>query len=221
MHRWRAVPVALCVALLIQWLGATPASATTASSRSILLALPVTAEVGASTYQRSYFKLWVDADHDCQNTRAEVLIAETRAPVTFTTSYHCTVKTGRWFSPYDNATWTLASDVDIDHLVPLAEAWKSGARLWSAWNRERYANDLGFYATLIAVTDNVNQAKGDRDPSQWLPPVTAYRCQYAMNWVQVKYRWRLSVNQAERNTLSAILSGTCGSKIITVPPRAI
>jgi hypothetical protein len=75
MHRWRAVSVALCVALLVQLQWASPAGATSASSRSILLALPVTPEVGASTYLRSYFKLWIDADHDCQDTRAEVLIA--------------------------------------------------------------------------------------------------------------------------------------------------
>ena len=60
--------------------------------------------------------------------------------------------TGRLYSYYDGATWTKASDVDIDHMVPLKEAWESCARLWSVTNRTRYANDLGFYATLIAVT---------------------------------------------------------------------
>jgi hypothetical protein len=106
-------------------------------------------------------------------------------------------------------------------MVPLKEAWESGARARSVSNRTRYANDLGFPATLIAVTDHVNQAKGDRGPAGWLPPRTAARCTYATQWVQVKYRWRLSINPAERSRLSSILSGSCGSRATAVPARAI
>ena len=212
--------MALSVALLVQGLLATPAGAATATARSILLAIPVAYEGGSSTYQRSYFTHWIDADHDCQDTRAEVLIAESLSPITYTSSNRCYVSKGRWYSQYDGATWTLASDVDIDHMVPLKEAWESGARGWSSTDRTRYANDLGFYASLIAVTDNVNQSKGDRDPADWMPPLASDRCQYAMNWVQVKYRWRLTINPAERTTLSTLLSGTCGAKVISVPARA-
>jgi Protein of unknown function (DUF1524) len=151
----------------------------------------------------------------------EVLIAESKVTPRYTTSRHCTVATGTWYSYYDGATWTKASDVDIDHMVPLKEAWVSGARLWSVNNRTRYANDLSFPTSLVAVTDNVNQSKGDKDPAEWLPPRTAARCTYAIQWVQVKYRWRLSINPAERTKLSSILSGTCGSRAATVPARAI
>ena len=105
--------------------------------------------------------------------------------------------------------------------IPLKEAWKSGARLWSAGNRTRYANDLGFSAALIVVTDHVNQAKGDRDPAGWLPPRTAARCTYATQWVPLKCRWRLSIDPAERSRLSSILSGSCGAHATTVPTRAI
>ena len=79
-------------------------------------------------YDRTLFRHWIDADGDCQTTRAEVLIAETLAPVTFTTTGNCTVATGQWFSYYDGITETVASNIDIDHMVPLAEAWDSGAR---------------------------------------------------------------------------------------------
>ena len=99
--------------------------------------------------------------------------------------------------------------------------WGSGARLWSVNNRTRYANDLGFAASLVAVTDNVNQSKGDKDPAEWLPSRTAARCTYAIQWVQVKYRWRLSINPAERSRLSSILSGSCGSRTTPLPARAI
>jgi putative cell wall-binding protein len=198
---------------------APPAAANTA--RSILLKLTVGAERGSTTYLRTNFKLWIDANGDCQNTRAEVLIAESKVTPTFTTTSHCTVATGKWYSYYDGATWTLASDVDIDHMVPLKEAWESGARLWSVNNRTLYANDLGFAASLVAVTDNVNSSKGDSDPAAWLPPLTTAQCTYATQWVQVKYRWRLSIDSAEYSALSSILSGSCGARAATVPARAI
>ena len=95
---------------------------------------------------------------------------------------------GRWFSYYDRVSWTLAADVDIDHMVPLAEAWDSGARSWTTARRQAYANDLGDRRSLVAVTDNVNQAKGDQDPAAWLPQSPS--CRYVREWVAVKIRWR-------------------------------
>jgi hypothetical protein len=163
---------------------------------------------------------WRDADGDCQNTPAEVLISESRVAVTYTSSSHCTVRTGRWYSWYDGTTWTQASDVDIDDVVALKEAWDSGAKSWSATDRSRFHNDLGYAWTLDAVTDNVNSAKGDSDPAQWLPPLTSARCTYAIHWVAIKYRWRLSVDSTEKAKLSSILSGTCGARTLTIPPRA-
>ena len=149
--------------------------------RQLVAALPVRAENGAS-YSRDYFKHWTDANGDCQDTRAEVLIAESRVAPTYTSSRRCTVARGRWISPWDLATWTYPSDVDIDHVVALKEAWDSGARAWGPINRERFANDLGHPWTLEAVTDNVNQSKSDRDPSQWLPPNASVRCSYVAKW---------------------------------------
>ena len=212
--------IAVLMVGLIPVLAAEPASATTITARSMLFKLSVKAESGNAAYSRSNFRHWVDANGDCQNTRAEVLIAESKVAVRYTASRHCSVAKGKWYSYYDGRTWTNPADVDIDHMVPLKEAWGSGARLWSANTRMRYANDLGSYATLIAVTDNVNQSKSDKDPAQWLPPRTAARCTYAIQWVQVKYRWRLSIDSAERSRLSSILSGSCGSRSVTVPPRA-
>ena len=90
----------------------------------------------------------------------------------------CAATSGSWYSAYDGATWTAASDLDIDHVVPLAEAWDSGASGWTTAQRQAFANDLT-RPQLIAVTDNVNQAKGDKDPAEWLPSVTSYRCTYA------------------------------------------
>ncbi len=83
-----------------------------------------------------------------------------------------------WYSPYDGAAWTAASDVDIDHMVPLAEAWASGAWAWTTSQRQTYANDLGG-PELWAVTDNVSQSKGDKDPAEWQPSLTSFRRTYA------------------------------------------
>jgi hypothetical protein len=167
-------------------------------------------------YQRSYFKLWIDANHNGKNTRAEVLITESLVPVRFTSTGR-TVSTGKWLSLYDGVTWTRASDVDIDHVVALGEAWRAGAWRWTAARREAYANDLGVPWTLRAVTDNVNQAKSDDDPANWLPPLRSANCIYLTEWVAVKIRWKLSVDSEERQ---AIRAGWLDARCFTlkVPP---
>lgn len=181
--------------------------------------LTIKAESG-SNYERSYFRHWNDANGDCQHTRTEVLIAESKVKPTYSKS-RCSVVKGRWYSTYDGKTWTNPLDVDIDHLVALKEAWDSGAKSWSAKDRSRFANDLGYSGALIAVTDNVNSSKSASDPAQWLPPRAAARCTYAIRWAKTKYRWRLSIDKAERSALASVLSGSCGAQTITIPGRAL
>jgi uncharacterized protein DUF1524 len=176
--------------------------------RAAVRALPVARERRAG-YDRDKFHAWVDADGDCLDTRAEVLTDESLAPVTG----GCTIDTGRWYSYYDAVTWTQASDVDIDHLVPLAEAWDSGARTWTAKTRERYANDLGDRRTLVAVTDNVNESKGDQDIAEWLPDHG--QCRYVREWTAVKTRWSLHVDRAEKQAMRR-LAGDCANRLIRV-----
>ena len=172
MRRRRIIVLAAAASIIAALMSAAPAHAATTSARNLLMHLAVRAENG-SGYSRSYFGDWRDANGDCQNTRAEVLIAESKIAVTYTSSTHCTVKAGRWYSRYDGKTWTLASDVDIDDVVALKEAWDSGAKSWSSTDRSRFHNDLGYAWTLDAVTDNVNSSKGDSDPAQWLPPLAS------------------------------------------------
>ncbi|HEY9476571.1 MAG TPA: HNH endonuclease family protein [Mycobacteriales bacterium] len=187
------------------------AHADTLTVQQALASLSTATEVRTG-YSRSLFPLWVDADGDGCNTREEVLIAE--STITPSIGSGCSVS-GKWFSYYDGATWTAASDVDIDHLVPLAEAWDSGARTWTTSVRQAYANDLGDPRTLVAVTDNVNQSKGDADPAQWLPPLASVHCRYLNEWVAIKYRWRLSVDTTERNALNT-LAGQCPNTTLTI-----
>ena len=131
-----------------------------------------------------------------------MLIAEaTTAP---SVGSGCTLPGGRWYSYYDNVYWTVPADLDIDHFVPLAEAWDSGARNWTTAQRRAFANDLGDARDLVAVTDNVNQAKGDQDPATWIPSYTAGRCRYVREWLAAKLRWRLTVDTAEKNRLVSL-----------------
>jgi hypothetical protein len=213
---YKRLPLLALFALGLLFAG-LPAHATTITARQLLYRLTVTSEAGSSTYDRSYFPHWIDADGDGCNTREEVLIAESR--VTVYPGSGCSVTRGKWYSWYDGATWTYASDVDIDHVIALKEAWESGARKWSLTDRRRFANDLGYRWSLDAVTDNVNQSKSDRDPAQWLPAIN--KCTYAMHWTGVKYRWRLTIDSAEKSKLSSLLSGSCGARELSVPPRAL
>jgi hypothetical protein len=193
-----------------------PAQAATFSGTlaQAVAAVPTAAEANTG-YDRTLFKHWVDANGDCQNARAEVLISEAEpdTPLTYTTSGKCTVSTGRWFSYYDRVSWTLASDVDIDHMVPLAEAWGSGASGWTSARREAYANDLGDYRTLVGVTDNVNQSKSDQDPSTWLP--TYDKCRYVAEWVAVKIRWGLTADSAEKSVLNSYAASCSNTVTVT------
>ncbi|TDB74205.1 HNH endonuclease family protein [Micromonospora sp. KC723] len=118
----------------------------------------------------------------------------------------CNVVAGHWESVYDGRAVTDPSGVDIDHMVPLANAWRSGAAEWDDTRRGDFANDLT-RPQLIAVSASSNRAKGDQDPSQWKPPNRSYWCRYAADWVTVKHHWRLTVTSAEKKALSDMLEG--------------
>ena len=155
-------------------------------------------------YSRDLFRHWVDADGNGCDTRREVLIAESVTPVTIGSG--CSITGGTWFSIYDNVTTTDSSSFDIDHVVALKEAWDSGAWSWTADQRRAFANDLSQPYFLIAVSASSNRSKGDRDPAEWLPTNTAYRCDYVRIWIDVKRAWNLSVDQTEHDALARILS---------------
>ncbi|NYV73494.1 HNH endonuclease [Streptomyces sp. UH6] len=177
-----------------------------------LAGLPIQDEVRTG-YSRDLFRHWIDADKDSCSTRAEVLLEEAvTAPEVGT---RCSLTGGSWFSPYDSRTLTSATQLDIDHLVPLAESWDSGARDWSAAERQAYANDLDDARALIAVSAASNRSKADQDPSTWMPQNAGYHCEYLTTWVAVKTRWGLSVDQAERDALAGGLAG-CPDAVIEV-----
>ena len=155
-------------------------------------------------YNRDLFADWYDADRNGCNTRKEVLIAESLEPVQI--GPRCAITGGRWFSIYDNVETTDSSTFDIDHMVPLSEAWDSGAWNWNADQRKHFANDLDQPFFLIAVTATSNRSKSDRDPAEWMPPNANYHCEYVRIWIEVKRAWDLSVDQAEHDYLTRKLA---------------
>jgi hypothetical protein len=164
-------------------------------------------------YVRSLFKHWVDANSNGCNTREEVLIAEslTKAQVD---AYGCKVIEGDWLSPYDNVTHTNPSELDIDHMIPLKEAWDSGAWNWTAAQRQAFANDLSDPRPLIAVTAGQNRSKSDRDPSNWIPPQKSHTCTYLAEWVAIKSHWKLSMDQSEFGRIKNLLTASCATTTI-------
>lgn len=158
-----------------------------------------------SGYDRDLFEHWIDEDGDGCDTRREVLIQESLTPVTIGAG--CEISGGTWVSLYDGFSSTNPSDFDIDHMVPLAEAWDSGAGSWNDSRRRDFANDLSSSYSLIAVSSSSNRSKSDRDPADWLPPNSAYVCEYVQQWVSVKQQWDLSVDEAEARALDEVLFG--------------
>ncbi len=209
MKRPFALVLTLSVAVVVFLVPTQPASATTVYIAEAVNGYKFTVTVASAVeklkvatenrygYERSKFKHWHDADRDCQNTRAEVLKAESQVATT-----GCSIKYGKWYSTYDGLTFKYASDMDIDHVVALAEAWDSGARAWSAARREAFANDLADPRSLIAVSDDSNSAKGDKDPTDWLPARNV--CGYIRVWTLVKLRWDLKVDTAEKAFLREV-----------------
>jgi Protein of unknown function (DUF1524) len=170
---------------------------------SVQVADPVN---GLAPFDRTSWHVWIDVDHDCQDTRAEVLIQESRVPVMFRSGGQCTVTSGMWTSPYTGANITSAASLDIDHLVPLANVYRSGGSTWDDAQRSRYANDLDDPEQLVAVELGLNRSKGDSGPEAWRPPNPATWCAYAQAWLRVKERWHLTVTPAERSSLSDMLA---------------
>ena len=166
-------------------------------------------------YVRTEFSSgWQDLDGDGQNERAEILIATHRSgpgsvPIRYGSEEEHRVTTGRWRCRFSGTWVTDATELDIDHLVPLAEAWESGAYAWTDDLRSRYANGVGLRSWnrswLLPVLSGLNRAKGAKRPDEWLPPNSRYHLHYVCDWVKTKRYWGLSVAEKERQMLLRIL----------------
>jgi len=161
---------------------------------------------GFPDYDRNLFPHWSDLDGDCEDSRTEVLLDTSLIPVDYDAGNRCKVDSGYWFDPYTNQVFLDDDALDIDHIVPLKEAYLSGAFSWTREERKTFANDR---ENLIAVSLSANRQKGDKDPAEWMPPHTGFACPYLQAWVTLKTKYDLAMNQEEHafieNALRACL----------------
>jgi len=181
---------------------------------SMLGELPVAPPGSMAGYSRDRFPHWAsdaerygwkEPDGSC-DVRDAALIRDGEG---VQIDEDCSITAGTWLDPYTGKTLTDSSEIDIDHVVPLANAWRSGANSaeWSTADREAYANDP---EALLSTDAGANRTKGDKGPEAWKPPNRDYWCEYARRWIWIKSDWNLSVNPAEKSSLRQML-GTCGA----------
>ena len=167
--------------------------------------VPVGNVIVRQEYTRGEWKYWIDEDDDGQNTRVEVLIDESLTSKDLVLDEKGKrVISGKWVDPYTGDPFTIAKDLDVDHMVPLKNAHVSGGWLWDWEKRRRFANDLEFPEHLIAVSASANRSKGARGPDEWMPPRKEYWCEYVKNWEAIKSRWDLTMTEAERDEIQNI-----------------
>lgn len=154
------------------------------------------------SYNRKDWPHWIDEDGDCQDTRAEILIRDNIGTLKFKRNKGCNVSWGEWLCPYTGKTSYKASDLDIDHIVPLAHAHRTGGVLWPREKKRAFANDP---ENLLVVDDSTNQEKGDQDPTAWKPPQTHYWAEYARRWRAVKLKYGLVISVQEERALQEML----------------
>lgn len=177
------------------------------------------------TYQRSnrslnipdyervpQFGRWInDPDDDtCFNTRAKVLLRDSDKKIIFKDNSNCVVDSGEWKDPYTGRTFNAARDIQIDHFVPLKNAYKSGAHQWSFKARCLYANYLGYDFHLLSVDGPENMKKGDKGPDRYMPPNPEYVCTYLKNWLSIKFLWGLNMTESEAEAVNrAVKDNNC------------
>jgi len=192
--------------------------ATTYASTDAAIKVLKVATESRTGYVRTKFKHWITISRAGQvgcDSRKSVIIDE--ALVKPTIDKGCVLTGGKWLSIYDNVEVTDDGKLDVDHMVPLAESWDSGASAWTDLKRQQYANDMVDPRHLIAVTGSSNRSKSDQDPAEWMPTVKEYACTYVANWVSIKVRWSLTVDQKELDALKKYNTG-CPKKAISVFP---
>ena len=160
-------------------------------------------------YDRDHFAGWLDDDGDCVNTRHEILQAEA---VDFSmNAAGCAVESGEWFDPYTNRTFTNPRDLDVDHVVALADAWVSGAWAWADELLDNFSNDFG---NLNAIAAGENRSKSARGPAGYSPTAAEARCDYLVQYATVKIRWELSITPQD---FDVVATGLTGCEVGNIP----
>lgn len=176
-----------------------------AAAQDQLDSLTVQPKGSSEGYDRSLFPHWNVVESPC-TARQYVL---ERDGFDVVTDDDCQPTSGEWYSTYDDVWWDGdVSEISVDHLVPLSEAWQTGAADWSTDERREFANDITT-SQLWAVTGTINSEKGDSDPSEWMPPNSDVHCDYVKSWVNVKYEYDLTITSDEESSIQGTLDSAC------------
>ena len=176
-----------------------------------LESIPVKGRAPKTGYTRDEFgPAWADTDRNGCDTRNDILARDLTDETFKQGTNNCVVMTGVLADKYTGTTITFtrgqdtSSDVQIDHIVSLSDAWQKGAQQLDADQRKELANDP---LNLMAAYGPTNGAKGDKDAATWLPPNKAFRCEYVARQTAVKAKYSLWVTQAEHNAIATTLQG--------------
>ena len=163
-----------------------------------------TSKETVTRYNRDDWGNWIDEDNDGLNTRHEVLARESLVKPVISNNR---VISGKWYDKFTGKYFTNAKDLDIDHLVPLKNAYISGASNWSEEKKNKYYNYLKNENHLVAVSKGANRSKGDKSPVKWLPPNEEYQCEYVREWFKIKTDWGLTIEDGFDEVSNRVCKG--------------
>jgi hypothetical protein len=213
-----AILVAAGIGALVIMRATAPATTSPPPPSTPVVSAPATTELATLIvddrppppgYKRELFgPAWADVDHNGCDQRQDTIMRDTGATRTVRNGACYADMSGHLYvDPYTDIMLTAASQIQIDHVVSLGDAWRSGAAAWTPERRRAYANDLD---VLWAVQAKANEQKSDKTPDQWLPPSPEHRCEFGRKYVAIKIKYHLTVTSKARMALADIET-TCGS----------
>jgi hypothetical protein len=217
MSRWQVrISILLAVGLsLVQ----APLEASTKTASAVLETLAVKGRAPKTGYDRSQFgPAWSDVDRNGCDTRNDILNRDLTSIIYKSGTHNCLVLSGTLSDPYSGEEISFlrgvatSSDVQIDHVVALSNAWQTGAFKLTYERRLAFANDP---MNLLAVKGRLNSQKGDGDAATWLPPLKSIRCAYVAQQIVVKAKYGLWVTPPEKAAMVGLLSKCPGFKAPT------
>jgi len=203
--------VLLC--LLLTYIPNQVNAAPSDDALTVLNSLAVKGRAAKTGYTRAQFTHWSDLDRNGCDARNDTLKRDLTEVIYKAGTRDCKVIAGLLLDPFSGKVITFSStksNIDIDHVVALSNAWQTGAAYFDKAKRQQIANDP---LNLIAVDFSLNRQKGDGDAATWLPPLKSYRCEYVARQIAVKAKYGLWVTQPEKGAIIKLLEKCEGQKI--------